>query len=86
MSAFRVSISYPDGHVEELEDVFNTLEDAKRFGEGYLMQVKATEDLKGKEYDEDGLEKKRYDAYFMVIESNESGRMIVFESKHKKKR
>ena len=77
---YRVTISYPDGHIEELEEVFNSLEEAKRFGDAYLAQVKATETHKKRSYLEDGPK----DPYYMVMEHRDGSRKIIFESKHRK--
>ena len=77
---YRVTISYPDGHIEDLEEVFNSLEAAKKFGDAYLAHVKATEAQKHRGYLEDGPK----DPYYMVMEHNDGSRKIIFESKHRK--
>ena len=40
---FKVEFSYPDGHVEEFEDYYRSLEAAVKFGNDMLNQVAATE-------------------------------------------
>ena len=43
MSSYYVSFSYPDGHIEEIEEAFPSLKDAQEYGLNLLNQVRATE-------------------------------------------
>lgn len=65
---FKITFSYPDGHVEEIDQVFNTLEDAKDYGFNLLNQVGATEIHKGKTYKDafGGNEGEAQPAFFIV--------------------
>ena len=40
---YQVIISYPDGHVEQIEETFDTLDAAKSFGVSMINSIKATE-------------------------------------------
>ena len=46
MAAYYLMFSYPDGHVEEVEQSFSSLEAAIDYGNNLLNQVKATETFK----------------------------------------
>ena len=65
---FKVVCSYPDGHLEEIEQDFNSLDEAKEYGFGLLAQVGATERYMGKSYiDVFGEESEPQEPYFVVI-------------------
>ncbi|MCR5184755.1 MAG: hypothetical protein K6C32_01565 [Bacilli bacterium] len=78
---YRVTILYPDGHVEELEETFSYIDKAIKFGEDYLNQVNATEQFKGKKYgvDFDSSSKGRK-ASFRVEELIDDRITTVFDS------
>ena len=40
---FELLVSYPDGHIEIIEETFYNLEKAHEYGEGMLNQIAATE-------------------------------------------
>ena len=82
---YTVTMSYPDGHLEEIEEVFRQYDDALQYGERMLEYVKSTESLINKKDFDDENElapRKKQKPYFMVIENIGKDRRIVFESKH----
>ena len=40
---YKLSIFYPDGHVEEIQESFESLESAKEYGKSMMAQIKNTE-------------------------------------------
>ena len=40
---FKLVVYYPDGHLEEMEDSFKTVEEAKAYGDRMMAEIKATE-------------------------------------------
>ena len=75
---FELMITYPDGHVEIIEETFYVLEKAVEYGESMMNQIAATEQFhnnKGRR-----LQKPNYEVY--KIESG--SRKLVAEGKGKK--
>ena len=76
MAMYYVTFFYPDGHVEEIEGAFNSLESAKDYGENLLNQVEATEQLKKQGiFSSSGL------AYFTVKAVENGERKTVYLSR-----
>lgn len=75
--AFILSFSYPDGHVEEIDQSFTNLEAAIEYGNGLYSQVQATEDFK-----KQGIFSKRGKSYFLVEEVTLDARKLVFDSRN----
>lgn len=73
---FKVVFVYPDGHIEEIEDIFNSIESAKDFGENLTNQVINTERFHG------GSAEGKRAPYFMVVEVLDGKLKMVFESQH----
>ena len=73
MVVYKVEFFYPDGHVEEFDDIYRTLHSAIKFGNDMLNQVAATEQYHGK------LDPKK--AYFIVTEVEGESSKIVHNSK-----
>ena len=71
---FKVEFSYPDGHVEEFDDYYRSLEAAVKFGNDMLNQVAATE-----QYHKKVEETKK--AYFLVTKIEEDQHELVFDSR-----
>ena len=72
---FELLVSYPDGHIEIIEESFYTLEKAKEYGESMMNQIAATEQFHNGE--DDGslsprkLKKPYYEIYKIVDDSRE---------------
>ena len=75
MGTYQLSFCYPDGHVEEIDVEFYTLESAKEYGQTLLAQVSATEKIKKSSLGSKGK------SYFTVSESDGSMRNKVFDSR-----
>lgn len=74
MVFYKVEFFYPDGHVEEFEDYYRSLEAAVKFGDDMLNQVAVTEQYH-----------KRKDSpikpYFLVTKIDGDNHSVVFNSK-----
>ena len=75
MTTYYVTFSYPDGHMEEIEQSFNTRNDAVEYGTNLLNQVRATEATK-----KQGLGYEGGIAYFLVYEVTDGQRRLVYRS------
>ena len=76
MAVYYLSFSYPDGHIEEVEETFQSLNDAVNYGMNLLNQVNATEDYKKGS-------KTKGQAHFDVLLVDGEKRAIVYQSKVK---
>ena len=82
---YTVTMSYPDGHLEEIEEAFPNEEKAKEYGEKMLNYIKSTETYKGGAILDDENElapRKPRKPYYMIIKVVGHEKAIVFESKH----
>ena len=70
---FKVTVSYPDGHIEEIDDTFETSLQAKSFGESMMRQIESTEDIKGK--------RGKNRPYFLVLDASKRPAEIIFDSR-----
>ena len=70
---YLVSVSYPDGHIEEIDDTFESLEQAKVFGENIMAQIAMTEAHK-----KTGGKNK---PFFMVLDKSKRPSEIVYTNK-----
>ena len=75
MKAYVLNFSYPDGHIEEIDESFATLESAIRYGDGLLNQVQATERMK-----KAGVFSASNKAYFTVDLVDLESRKTVYHS------
>lgn len=74
--AFYISFSYPDGHVEEIDESFASLQAAIKYGDSLLNQVAATESTK-----KQGVSSNDIGAFFLVEEVSYDSRKLVFDSR-----
>lgn len=77
---YRVNVSFPNGHIEEIEDVFFTLEKAVEYGNSILNQVASTEAYHKDRTDMYG-DKVSFKPYFEVIEVSDESSKSVYKSK-----
>ena len=75
MTTYYVTFSYPDGHMEEIEQTFNSRGEAIEYGASLLNQVRATEATK-----KQGLDSEIGLAYFLVYEVTDGQRRLIFNS------
>ncbi|MCR4562876.1 MAG: hypothetical protein K5694_06730 [Bacilli bacterium] len=76
MSAYFLTFTYPDGHAEEIEEVFPTLKDAVSYGDSLLNQVRVTESMKKAGRNSGDAEEPSY----IVKEVKDGKRSIVYRS------
>ncbi|MCR5491796.1 MAG: hypothetical protein K6F32_06690 [Bacilli bacterium] len=76
MVSYKLSFSYPDGHVEDIDDIFVSLDRAAEYGDGLLNQVMATERLKRA-----GMSYHAKSAYYMVYECDGKTTELVYDSR-----
>lgn len=74
MESYTISFTYPDGHVEDIEQDFVSTKAAVEYGVNLLNQVRATEVSKRGSTHDIG------EPYFVVHKIDENGRKIVFNS------
>jgi len=81
---FELLISYPDGHIEVIEETFYNLEKAKEYGEGMMNQIAATEQFhNGK--DGGSLKSRRLQKpHYEVYKVGDGSRELVAKGKGKK--
>lgn len=79
---YKVIFVYPDGHIEEIQDQFETGRDALDYGNNLLNQVKNTEDVFQKSsFEQDDLGfKEKGKPHFMIVEMNGKKYRLVFDS------
>ena len=78
--AYRLYITYPDGHVEEIEEEYSKIDQAKNYAIKLLTQVAATEKYHYAHGDWKGIQK-RGKASYMIVRKTEDGSEVVFDSK-----
>lgn len=85
--SYKVVFVYPDGHIEEIDQLFNVGREALDYGNNMLTQVANTEVLRSnKPYlDEDGFfNKEPIQPYFMIVEIAGKKYHLVFDSRSKR--
>ena len=82
---YKVVFVYPDGHLEEIQDLFKTGREALDYGNNLLAQVNSTEKfLHRSSFDEDDIfgNKEPIDPYFMIIEFGDNKKYsLVYDSR-----
>ena len=80
-SYYKVSVTYPDGHTEEIEESYDSLEKAKEFGDNIVLQVQNTERYHKNKGGFLGLFKRKKKAcYYVVRYVTDDGAEEVFDS------
>jgi len=77
MALYRVIMTYPGGRVEEVEDTFSTLEDAKDYGRQLTLQAQANTNYR----DKGDFFVKETNPYFIVTRKEGAESSIVFDSR-----
>ena len=77
MALYRVIMTYPGGRVEEVEDTFSTLEDAKEYGRQLTLHAQANTNYR----DKGDFFIKKTDPYFIVAKEENAESSIVFDSR-----
>lgn len=80
---YKVVFVYPDGHIEEIEDVFKNGKEALEYGNNLLVQVRNTEGVfSRREIDDIFKQKESIKPHFMIIEIVGKKYHLVYESKN----
>lgn len=74
MALYYLSFSYPDGHVEEIQETFSSLDAAIAYGTNLFNQVGGTEQYKKGS-------RNHNKAHFEVLKVEGDVRQIVYKSK-----
>ena len=77
MALYRVTMTYPGGRVEEIDDTFSTLEQAKDYGNQLTIQSKANTNYR----DKGDFFVKKTDPYYIVTKKEDGESKIVFDSR-----
>ena len=72
---YRVVITYPDGHIEEVQEHFKNGADALEYGNSILAQIPNTERYRSP-FDDD-----KKEASFVIVEVYNNKQKIVYTSK-----
>ena len=82
---YKLVFVYPDGHLEEIEETFNTEAEAAEYGENLTIQVENTEgNHRGSdEKDEFGFKKKKIKPYYMILLIEGKDYRLVRDSRSK---
>ena len=78
---YKVTVTYPNGKSEEIEENFKTGQDALSFGKTILGQIPFNRGFKGSLVDEFG-DKSYADPYFMIVKVDGKKRKIVYDSRY----
>ncbi len=79
---YKVVFVYPDGHIEEIDSVFNNGRDALECGNNLLGQVNSTEKNYHHDVDPDNFfQRKISDPYFMIVEIGNKKYHLVYDSR-----
>lgn len=82
---YRVVFVYPDGHIEEIDDVFTNGRDALEYGNNLLGQVNSTEKNFSHSYDpDDFFHRDPIEPYFMIVEIGNKKYHLVYDSRSKR--
>lgn len=76
----KVVFVYPDGHIEDIQEVFNNVDDAKAYGDRMVGMVYQTEEFHG------GFGFRKRKPYYMIVEIKEKERVMVFDSRNQRKK
>ena len=77
MPYYKLTMTYPGGRVEEVQDTFQTLEKAVEFGRQLIVQAEANTEFR----DSGVFFKKKTRPYFTVSEREGRESNIVFDSR-----
>lgn len=74
---FEVLVSYPDGHIEIIEESFYALAKAHEYGEGMLTQIAATEQFHQGKDDGSLTQRRLRKPYYEVYKIIDEDRVLV---------
>ena len=80
--SYKVVFVYPDGHIEEVDELFNTGKEALEYGKNLLGQVHGTESFLNRRPASDIFEERDpIEPYFMIIEISGKKYHLVYDSR-----
>ena len=80
--SYKLVFVYPDGHIEEIDQIFNSGKDALEYGNALLAQVNTTEGFLNRRANSDIFEEQiSIDPYFMIVELNGKKYRMVYDSR-----
>ena len=81
---FELLVSYPDGHIEIIEETFYNLEKAKEYGESMMNQIAATEQFHNGKDDGSLTPRRLHKPYFEIYKKADGIRELVAKGEGKK--
>ena len=79
---YKLIFIYPDGHIEEVDEIFTVGKDALEYGNSLLAQVQNTEGVINRGVARDIFDEvKKIEPYFMIIEIKGKKQHLVYDSK-----
>ena len=81
---FEVLVSYPDGHIEIIEETFYALEKAREYGESMMNQIAATEQFHSGKDDGSLTQRRLQKPYFEIYKKVDGERELVEKGKGRK--
>ena len=80
---FELLVSYPDGHIEIIEETFYSLEKAREYGESMMNQIAATEQFHNRD-DGSFTPRRLQKPYFEIYQKANGERQLVEKGEGKK--
>ena len=78
---YKITFVYPDGHIEEVDEIFYGGQEALDYGNNLLGQVAHTEKVLNRRAIGDIFEERKSgEPYFMIIEHKGKNRRLVYDS------
>ena len=82
--AYRVVFVYPDGHIEETQELFKNGREALDYGNSLLAQVHGTESVINRRPVDDIFEERQStEPYFMIVEVYNRKFHLVYDSRNR---
>ena len=79
MVGYRIVMTYPNGKIDEMQEVYSTLEEAREQAQHILSQVSFNAGYKGA--GDDIFAKKPIKPYFVITAKKDGESMIVYDSR-----
>ena len=78
---YKLVFVYPDGHIEEVDEIFYAGQEALDYGNNLLGQVTHTEKVLNRRANSDIFEERTStEPYFMIVEIKGKKRRLVYDS------
>ena len=80
MVGYRIVMTYPNGKVDEMDEIYSTLEEAREQAQHILSQVGFNAGYKNV-IDDNFSGKKTIKPYFVIVAKKDGDSMIVYDSR-----